>query len=368
MRNDSRLKHVQYYERRQSRVARKLGRSKFDTLLITQLADIRYLCGFTGSSAVLVLTRDDAAFFTDGRYSEQAHTEVVGAANVIIEGNPLRRALQWSQESKARCLGLDFAHISVSLFQQVQQQFGGRVKLEDCSGMVQSFRMIKDEQEITRIRGAVKLGAELFSTALESIRPGVPESRVAAEMEYEARRRGGEGMSFETIVAGGTRSALPHGRASHARLPRRGFVVLDFGVILTGYCSDMTRTVHLGKTDARERRMYDAVLRAQLAAIRKVRPGVGVSVVDAAARETLDRAGFGQFFTHSTGHGVGLEVHEPPRIAGKQRQKLQPGMVITVEPGVYIPGEGGVRIEDMVLVTDSGCEVLTPTTKKLITI
>lgn len=356
-------------KRRQTSLLRKLRVGKLDGLLLTHLADIRYMCGFTGTSGVLVLSHDnEAAFFTDGRYTEQAHAEVAGAAQIVIEPGPFAAALAWSKQRKLRRFGMDLAHLTVSLFRQAQQKLGNRVMIEDCSGMVEALRMIKDAGEISRIRDAVNLGAALFSRVLPSIRHGITESRVAAELEYEARQRGAEGMSFETIVAAGPRSALPHGRASRQVLPRRGFVVVDFGVILTGYCSDMTRTVHLGKADAQERRMYDAVLRAQLAAIRKVRPGVAVSTVDSAARQILDRAGYGKFFTHSTGHGVGLEIHEPPRIAGKQRQKLQPGMVITVEPGVYIPGEGGVRIEDMVLVTGGGCEVLTPTTKKLITI
>ena len=357
------------HKHRLARLLRQIHFRGVDALLVTHLADVRYLCGFTGSSAVLVLTRDAGAiFFSDGRYTEQARAEILDRAEIVIAGAPVVRALEWCTQHRTRKLGLDFAHLTVSSFRELEQRLGRRVRLEDCSGVVEALRMIKDAEEIARIRAAANLGAGLFDVALQSTRPGVRESEVAAEMEYEARRRGAEAMSFETIVAGGPRSALPHGRASGERLPQRGFVVVDFGVILTGYCSDMTRTVHLGKADAREQHMYDAVLRAQLAALNKIRPGIAVSAVDAAARETLDHAGYGKFFTHSTGHGVGIEIHEPPRLAGKQRRKLRAGMVITVEPGVYIPGEGGIRIEDMVLVTERGSEVLTPTTKKLITI
>jgi Xaa-Pro aminopeptidase len=185
-------------------------------------------------------------------------------------------------------------------------------------------------------------------------------------MEYAARMRGAEGMSFPTIVASGERSALPHGRASTALLPSGGFVVLDFGVILSGYCSDMTRTVHLGKPSARARGMYESVRRAQSDAIKAVRPGISFAEVDRIARRRLEKDGWGEFFTHSTGHGVGLEIHEPPRLAAGQKGKLRPGMIITVEPGVYVPGEGGVRIEDTVLVTERGHEVLTPAGKQLI--
>lgn len=175
-------------------------------------------------------------------------------------------------------------------------------------------------------------------------------------------------MSFDTIVAAGKRSALPHGRASHQPIPRRGFVVVDSGVVLDGYCSDMTRTLHVGRASREERRWYAAVLEAQLAGVAAVRPGTTAAEVDNAAREVLRNAKLDRFFTHSTGHGVGLEIHEPPRLGKAQEERLEPGMVITIEPGVYLPGKGGIRIEDMVVVTSKGCEVLTPVTKELIEI
>ncbi len=187
-------------------------------------------------------------------------------------------------------------------------------------------------------------------------------------MEYAARQAGAQEMSFPTIIGAGKRSALPHGRASAARIPARGFVVCDFGVILAGYCSDMTRTVHVGRPSAEERRVYQAVQRAQQAGIAALRPGISVGEVDLAGRKLLKKEGLAQYFTHSTGHGVGLEIHEAPRIAVGQTEILQPGMVVTIEPGVYLPGRMGVRIEDMVIVTESGCEVLTSTTKDLITL
>jgi Xaa-Pro aminopeptidase len=203
---------------------------------------------------------------------------------------------------------------------------------------------------------------------LKTIRPGVLETAVAARLEYAARQAGAGGMAFDTIVAAGPRSALPHGRASVTPIPRHGFVVLDFGVILAGYCSDMTRTVAVGRPSVNEKAWYDGVLEAQLAGIAAVRPGVTAGEVDGASRKVLKRNKLGRYFTHSTGHGVGLEIHESPRLASGETTVLEPGMVLTIEPGVYIPGEGGVRIEDMVLVTKTGCEVLTPTTKELITI
>ncbi len=197
--------------------------------------------------------------------------------------------------------------------------------------------MIKDAEEIERLRAAVLLGASLFDVVLDAIRPGVKETEVAAKLEYAARRAGADGMSFDTIIASGARSALPHGRASEAAIPAQGFVVCDFGVILAGYCSDMTRTVHVGKPNAEMRRIYDAVRDAQQAALEIIRSGVSAGEIDRSARKMLQRKGLARHFTHSTGHGVGLEIHEAPRLAAGEKAVLQAGMVITAEPGAYIP-------------------------------
>ena len=210
------------------------------------------------------------------------------------------------------------------------------------------------------------MGCRLFEHILGFMRPGIPEIEVAAELEHQARMLGAEGMSFETIVASGVRSAMPHGRATAAPLPRRGFVTLDFGIILKGYCSDMTRTVFLGKPKPRERDAYHAVLEAQEAAVDAVASGVSCAEVDEAARSVLRREGLAEAFSHSTGHGVGLEIHEPPRVGAGQTTRLLPGMVVTIEPGVYLTGQFGIRIEDMVAVTRTGGQVLTPAPKALI--
>ena len=241
-------------------------------------------------------------------------------------------------------------------------------RLREAPALIEQARMVKDEEEIACLRSAVSLGSSLFDRALETIGPGVRETEVAAEMEYAARRAGAEAMSFETIIASGARSALPHGRASHAAIPAEGFVVCDFGVILAGYCSDMTRTVYVGRPSAEARVVYQAVKQAQQAAVDAVKPGIEVGDVDRVARKSLQNSGLAKYFTHSTGHGVGLEIHEAPRLAAGQSEVLQAGMVITVEPGVYVPGKWGVRIEDMIVVTERGCEVLTPTSKELVTI
>jgi Xaa-Pro aminopeptidase len=305
-------------------------------------------------------------FFTDGRYIAQARQEVAGARVVISKGSALLAAAQFAQKRKLRRLGIEAAHMTVASRAALCRALGGQTRLRDVGPAVEELRIVKDAGEIALIREAVNLGARLLDTALQAIRPGVAESAVAAELEYAARRAGAEAMSFETIVAAGPRSAMPHGVASAAPIPPRGFVILDFGVILHGYCSDMTRTVHVGKISAGDRRMYNAVREAQQAAVEAVRAGVACGQVDRAARNALRRAGLARHFTHSTGHGVGLEIHEPPRLGRGQAERLRPGMVVTVEPGVYLPGRGGVRIEDMLLVTGSGCEVLTPAPKDLI--
>jgi Xaa-Pro aminopeptidase len=229
--------------------------------------------------------------------------------------------------------------------------------------LVAKLRWIKDADEIATMRAAAALGCRLFEGILATMQPGMTETAVAAELEHAARMAGAEAMSFPTIVASGVRSALPHGHATQARLPKSGFVTLDFGVMLDGYCSDMTRTVHMGRARAGERGAYDAVLEAQEAGVAAVRAGVTAGNVDEATRSVLRKAGLAEWFTHSTGHGVGLEIHEGPRLAAKQNQKLEAGMVVTIEPGIYMPGKFGIRIEDMVLVTATGSQILTPCTK-----
>jgi len=336
-------------------------------LLITHLPNIRYLCGFTGSSGVLLVNRNAPVLFTDGRYKAQAHQELANVARVVIsKGPPLLAAAQLLQRRKLGKIGIEGEHLTVSAHAALRKAIGTRARLLSVTGAVEKLRMIKDAEEVARIRAAVNLGATLLDTALKSIRPGVKETEVAAELEFAARRAGAEAMSFETIVASGSRSAMPHGVATAIPIPERGFVVLDFGVILHGYCSDMTRTVYVGKSSAGERRMYEAVREAQEAAIHAVRAGVASGQVDRAARSLLQRAGLARHFTHSTGHGVGLEIHEPPRIARGQQEPLRAGMTVTIEPGAYVAEKGGVRIEDMVLVTETGCEVLTPAPKDFI--
>jgi Xaa-Pro aminopeptidase len=334
-----------------------------ESLLVTHLADVRYLCGFTGSNAFLAITSNRAAMFTDGRYVAQARQETSGARVVIAAKSAREESCQWLAASGAKHCAIDPEATTVAdlaLFRKALPP-GRRGFFQPLAEpMLKNLRLVKDEDELRLMKEAARLGVDLFHELLPHLEPGVPETAVAAMLEHNARLRGAESMSFETIVASGPRSSWPHGRATSQRLPRKGFLTLDFGVILKGYCSDMTRTVFLGRPTRQERFTYDAVREAQQAAVEAVKPGVSCGEVDEAARSVLRRAGLAEYFTHSTGHGVGLEIHEPPRIAADQSQSLSPGMVVTIEPGVYIAGRFGVRIEDMVAVTREGGQVLTP--------
>ena len=357
------------------KLEQQLETSHLDAILITHLANIHYLCGFTGSSGVLAFARGKWAFFTDGRYTEQARTQVKGARVLVEKVPPLSAAAQWlagqfKRSKTVARIGFESDHLTVALEDRIRGEMQdsipkSRFRFIQTNEFVERFRILKDHDEIAQIREAVKLASSIFPRVLRAIRPGETENDVAAKLEHLGRRAGAEKMSFETIVAAGPRSALPHARPTLGKIGK-GFVVLDYGVILGGYCSDMTRTISVGAANKAARRLYSAVLEAQLAGISAVRAGVQAQDVDAAARTVLKGYKLEKYFTHSLGHGVGIEIHEAPRLAKGQTLTLEPGMVITIEPGAYIPNHGGVRIEDMVLVTRNGCEVLTPTPKELV--
>ncbi len=338
---------------------------------MTHLPDLRYLSGFTGSSAALVVTRRSARLFTDGRYTAQAAEEVKASSVEIVSGGPAPAAVQWlAAQVGVEFAGFDPAWTTVAELARWKQALPARLRRNFltpiAAPLVETLRLVKDEDELRIMADAALMGCRLFDHMLGFLRPGLMENEVAAELEHQARLQGAQGMSFDTIVASGIRSSLPHGRATTARLPRRGFLTLDFGIIHDGYCSDMTRTVYFGTPKPKERRAYQSVLEAQEAAVAAVSAGVSCGDVDEAARSVLRNAGLGDAFTHSTGHGVGLEIHEAPRLGAGQTSRLQAGMVVTIEPGVYLAGEFGIRIEDMVAVTRDGGWVLTPTPKALI--
>jgi Xaa-Pro aminopeptidase len=345
---------------------RVMAEQEVEALVVTHLPDVRWLCGFTGSNAALAVTAKRAALFTDGRYTTQAREETRGAKVSIAKRSALKECCALLEEWATKAW-FDPQHTTVADLALMRSGVSAKKSRGFFAALqkpvVSALRMVKDESEMALMSRAAALGCLLFEEMLPRIESGMTEVALAAELEFAARRQGAEGMSFETIIASGARSALPHGRATEAKLPRNGFVTLDFGVILNGYCSDMTRTVHLGRASQPERAAYEAVLEAQEAAVAVVKPGATCGAVDEAARRVLRKAGLGKYFTHSTGHGVGLEIHEQPRVAAGQETRLEAGMVITIEPGVYLPGKFGIRIEDMVAVTKSGHRILTPVTK-----
>ena len=351
-------------EFRRARAAALLPDLKLDALLVSSLHNIRYLTGFTGSNAALLLYPNGrATLFTDPRYTVQASQQAT--CRVRIAKGPLPKAiLQEVTRARLRQIGVEADHLTFSQFQAIMKDLPNRAELFPQSQLIERLRMVKDEGEIARIRAAVTANSAALEAALATFRPGMTESELAAEIDYHNRKLGAEAPAFDTIVAAGKRAALPHAHPGPNPIGP-GILLIDMGAFREGYASDMTRMAHVGRPTPKYKRAYRAVLEAQLAAIDAVRPGVTAASVDTAARRTLRKHGLEKEFIHSTGHGLGLEIHEPPRLGRRDKTRLEPGMAITIEPGVYIEGWGGIRIEDTILVTVAGCEVLTPTPKEL---
>ena len=329
-------------------------------VLVTHLPNIFYLTGFSGSAGLLLVEPEKGLLLIDSRYTFQARQEVQGA-RVHIAKQGLLRAVgeELKSQRRRRAVAYATAQTTVAQKQTIDTIARGRVRWASDENVVEKLRAVKDAGELARMRDAAHLISGVFRKVLPLIRPGTSELDLAAEIEYSIKIMGGSGPSFETIVASGPRSAWAHARPTSKRLAKSELVVLDQGAILKNYCSDMTRTVFVGRAPARIRRLYQAVLQAQQAAKQVIRSGVKAGDVDRAARRTLKRFGLARYFTHSTGHGLGIEVHEMPRLGKGEETLLQEGMVVTVEPGVYLEGIGGIRIEDDVVVTAQGAVDLT---------
>lgn len=331
-----------------------------DSVLVSHLPNILYLCGFSGSAGLLLVDESRATLFTDSRYTFQARQEVSGTRVHIAKQGLLRAAGQELRaQRRRRAVAYATGHATVAQKQALDAIVHGKVRWVADENAVEKLRAVKDAGEIARMRSAAHLISDVFRKVLPVIRPGTSELDVAAEIEYGIKRGGGSGPSFETIVASGPRSAWAHARPTPKLLGKSELVVLDQGAILQNYCSDMTRTVFVGRASVQVRRMYQAVLHAQETAKQAIRPGAKAGDVDRAARQTLKQFGLARYFTHSTGHGLGIEVHEMPRLGKGEETVLQEGMVVTVEPGVYLEGLGGIRIEDDVVVTAQGAVDLT---------
>jgi len=356
------------YSQRRRQLTNTLRQRGLDCLLVTHPPNWFYLTGFSGESGALVVERNRTTLITDGRFTVQAKEEAPGIRSVLQKGGLYPAVGEWLRKRGLRRAGFDPCQLSLAQWNAMRKAAGAKCRTIEAAGIPEGQRMRKDAQELAQMRKAAILVSEVFESVLTQVRPGVRESELAAEIEYQMRHRGASGPSFETIVASGKRSALPHARPTSKKLRKNELVVLDLGVILGHYCSDMTRTVYLGRAPRRIRGWYQAVQEAQAAGVAAVEQGITCGEVDSAAREVLRTAGLEAHFVHSTGHGLGLEVHEEPRVARGQETRLEAGNVITIEPGVYVEGVGGIRIEDDVVVNAAGNEVLTRVKRDLIEI
>ncbi len=345
---------------RVSAVRDVLAAQDLDALLVSHLPNIRWLTGFSGSSALLVVTALEVVLLTDFRYATQVESEVSPNVRVVIVAESLWTEL-WEVLGgmlAVQRLGFDSTHLVHRDFQRLLEQ-GKRWQWRPTSELIETLRESKDETEIAAIRRAIVMAETALAATLEQLRPGLTETAVAGVLEKALRDAGSEEYPFSSIVASGPNSALPHARAGRRELERGDFVLLDFGAVADGYCSDITRTVVLGRASAEQLEVYEVVREANARASAAVRPGMKGMDADAVAREYIHARGFGEAFGHSLGHGIGLEVHEAPRLAKTAEAVLPLGAVVTIEPGIYRAGWGGIRIEDNVLLTEQGAVVLT---------
>jgi Xaa-Pro aminopeptidase len=351
---------------RAERLVELLPEAGIDLLLVTSLINIRYLTGYTGSNGLALVGPDTRLFVTDFRYVEQAAEEVDPSYERRRDQLELYDGLGTAIPAGGLRLGFDDTNITVRQHKRLRELLPGRVELVTAGGLVERLRAVKAPDEVARIRAATELADAALSELLEQGLVGRTERELADSLEQTMRRRGADRPSFDSIVAAGPHGALPHAAPREVEVGPDQLVVIDWGAELDGYCSDCTRTVATGEPSAEAREVYELVLAAELAGIEAVRAGVGGRDVDAVARAVIDAGGHGEHFGHGLGHGVGTEVHEAPRLSMRSDDQLQSGNVVTVEPGVYLPGELGVRIEDLVVVADGGCEVLTSLDRQLL--
>jgi Xaa-Pro aminopeptidase len=358
------MTQTQFDARRQT-LAMQFERLGVEAYLVTSLPNVRYLTGFTGSSAMLWVGAGKPVLFTDPRYEIQAGQQT--DCRVRITKGPLSKAVgSMLRRRSVHNIAFEADRTLCSTYDLLRNHIPRTIGIVPTAGVLDDLRMVKDAAEISLIRESVNLCSKAFARAVKRIRTGIREFELAAEIDHQMRRLGAESSSFETIVAFGERTALPHAQPTNRVLNSDELILIDVGAMRSGYASDMTRMAWVGRPSRKARKLHRAVLDAQLAALDAVRPGITAAAIDLRARQVLKGHGLDHLFVHSTGHGLGLEIHEPPRIGRGGKTRLERGMVITVEPGVYMEGFGGIRIEDTVVVTDSGCEVLTPTPKELL--
>ena len=349
---------------RLERMRQQMLEEQIDAYVVIRPENGRYLSGFSGGEATLYISSDKALLLTDFRYIEQAKAQAPDF-EVIKVGQQDHFATLAEVGQQARRVGFEGDYITYMDFGKLKKAFL-QAEILSLPDLVSHLRSVKDESEIKLIRQAVTIADDAFADVLRSIEIGLTEEEIGLNLEFSMRRAGASGGSFEFIIASGIRSAMPHGTASTKRVQLGEFLTMDFGAIYQGYCSDITRTVFLGNPEDKHQEVYEIVLAAQRAGIKAVAPGRTGKEVDAVARKIIEEAGYGEYFGHGLGHSVGLAIHEGPNLNMREDRVLEPGMVVTVEPGIYIPDWGGVRIEDIVLVTENGCEVLTRAPKEFI--
>lgn len=343
-----------------------LEQAGIDALLVTDPYNMRYISGFRGGEGILYISRKQQVLITDSRYTEAAANESDFTVTEENSGHKRAKILKECMErDNARVLGYEDCSMLCCEFQSFQKELSAE-QWKPMGEAVNQLRRIKSPEELELLRKAESIGDAAFTAILDFLKPGVTELEVAARLEYEMKLHGAHGFSFDTIIASGIHSSMPHAIPDEKKLEYGDFVTMDFGCIYGGYCSDMTRTVVIGKADEKQKEIYQTVLEAQKAALAGIHAGLKGCEVDKMSRDVIEKAGYGAYFGHGLGHSVGLFIHENPRLSPNDQTVLLPNMIETVEPGIYVPGFGGVRIEDMVIVTEDGCENLTHSPKHLI--
>lgn len=343
-----------------------LIQENLDFLLVSFLPHVRYLSGYSGTNGLVLVAPKTSVFLTDFRYKDQAGQQVKNMTVTVVDRELFSSLANLPQlKTKRIKLGFEANHLSCKVYRSLRSLLPESL-LVPTERLVESLTVTKDNGEVAKIKRAVQITDLAFSEILDMIRPGVSELDVAAELEYRMKKLGSSTPYYQTIVASGKRSALPHGVASTKKIRKGEFVTMDFGAVYEGYTADLTRTVVVGKANRRQREIYNTVLKAQKLAINRARSGMKACDLDKVARDVIKRAGHGKHFGHGLGHGIGLQIHDNPAVNPANRQPLESGMVITIEPGIYIPNWGGVRIEDDVLITPRGCKVLNASEKSLI--
>ncbi len=351
------MEHFPYAERLKC-IGKILDLNQLDGILFNSLENIRYFCGFTGSDGALIVTRKESFFLTDSRYWTQSEEEVKGS-KIVHYRKKMEGILSHLLDLKLESIGFESAFLPFSVHHFLIKRLTPEARLVPLEEEIKNIRALKDKQELAILSTCIEIASEAYLEILESLKEGVVEREAALEMEWSMKRKGAEALAFDTILASGNRSALPHGKAGSKTVEKGDFVLIDFGSQFQGYHSDQTRTVICGSASSEQRKIYQIVKEAHDKAIDRIRPGIPIGEVDRAARDYIRSEGYGEYFGHGLGHGIGLAVHEDPVISSENKGLVQEGMVFTIEPGIYIPDWGGVRIEDMVLVTSHGAELLT---------